>query len=47
MDRGELLKVDDPWAVLAAQDLYRGYLRMADAIVAVADELSVAWVALL
>jgi hypothetical protein len=39
--------VDDRWAVLAAQDLDRGYLRVADAIVAVADGLSVAWVVLL
>jgi uncharacterized protein Yka (UPF0111/DUF47 family) len=35
----ELVEVDDLRAVLAAQDLYRRYLRVAEAIVAVADRL--------
>jgi hypothetical protein len=40
----QLLKVDDLRAVLAAQDLYRRYLHVAEAIVAVADRL---WYAVL
>jgi uncharacterized protein Yka (UPF0111/DUF47 family) len=35
----ELLNLDDLRAVLAAQDLYRRYIRVAEAIVAVADRL--------
>jgi hypothetical protein len=35
----ELLDVEDLRAVLAAQDLYRRYIRVAEAIVAVADRL--------
>ena len=35
----ELLKVDDLRAVLAAQDIYRRYLHVAEAVVAVADRL--------
>jgi uncharacterized protein Yka (UPF0111/DUF47 family) len=35
----ELLKVEDLRAVLAGQDVYRGYLHVADAIVQVADRL--------
>jgi hypothetical protein len=35
----ELLQVDDLRAVLAAQDLYRRYLHVAEAIIAVADRL--------
>jgi uncharacterized protein Yka (UPF0111/DUF47 family) len=35
----QLLDVDDIRAVLAAQDLYRRYIRVAEAIVAVADRL--------
>ena len=35
----DLLKVEDLRAVLAAQDLYRRYVRVAEAIVQVTDRL--------
>jgi hypothetical protein len=35
----QLREVDDLRAVLSAQDIYRSYLAVADAIVAVADRL--------